>query len=272
MAKRFTATDKWEDPWFRALKPAQKLLWIYMLDRCDLAGVLELDVDLAEFCIGGKISPEALAGRAIPLSGLRYWIPKFIEFQYGCAPGDLNEHSPIHSAVLKIIKKYDLLSLLSTLSIPSISPSDRAKDKRKDKDKDKSKDTPPEGKAYAENVRMTEEEFGRLKDRLKSEARAKRCIEILDNAKGAKGYKYKSDYRAILTWVVGELEKREAAEAKNSTPKVGLSVAEKMRKCEKCGELFSGDILHPKCYPRNGIRKQDVEKIVDELETRMDAT
>ena len=27
-------------------------------------------------------------------------------------------------------------------------------------------------------------------------------IEILDNYKGAKGKRYKSDYRAILTWVV----------------------------------------------------------------------
>ena len=30
----------------------------------------------------------------------------------------------------------------------------------------------------------------------------KRMIEILDNYKGAKGKRYKSDYRAILTWVV----------------------------------------------------------------------
>lgn len=31
-------------------------------------------------------------------------------------------------------------------------------------------------------------------------------IEILDNYKGAKGKRYKSDYRAILSWVVNRLE------------------------------------------------------------------
>ena len=34
------------------------------------------------------------------------------------------------------------------------------------------------------------------------------CIEILDNYKGSKGKEYKSDYRAILSWVVDEAKKR----------------------------------------------------------------
>ena len=57
---------------------------------------------------------------------------------------------------------------------------------------------------------MTQDEYEKLVVRLGSGARVQSAIEILDNAKGAKGYKYKSDYRAILNWVIGELEKREA--------------------------------------------------------------
>jgi len=32
-------------------------------------------------------------------------------------------------------------------------------------------------------------------------------IDKLDNAKGSKGYKYKSDYRAILNWVAADVLK-----------------------------------------------------------------
>lgn len=62
---------------------------------------------------------------------------------------------------------------------------------------------------YAEFVSLTEEEYSSLVARLGSETRAKRCIEILDNYKGASGKRYKSDYRAILNWVITRLEEEE---------------------------------------------------------------
>lgn len=65
---------------------------------------------------------------------------------------------------------------------------------------------PPKGKAadktqYAEFVTMTEREYNSLCERV-GERGAKRCIEILDNYKGANGKRYASDYRAILSWVI----------------------------------------------------------------------
>ena len=62
---------------------------------------------------------------------------------------------------------------------------------------------------YAEFVSLTEEEYSSLVARLGSEERVKRCIEILDNYKGAYGKKYRSDYRAILNWVITRLEEEE---------------------------------------------------------------
>lgn len=55
---------------------------------------------------------------------------------------------------------------------------------------------------YADNVTLTREEYLKLVEE-HSEAGAKRMIEILNNYKGSKGKKYKSDYLAILNWVVG---------------------------------------------------------------------
>lgn len=59
----------------------------------------------------------------------------------------------------------------------------------------------------AEFVSMTEAEYQKLLDKFGKED-TDELVEILDNAKGSKGYKYKSDYRAILSWCVTELEER----------------------------------------------------------------
>ena len=55
---------------------------------------------------------------------------------------------------------------------------------------------------FAEFVSMTNDEHSSLVVKLGSEESAQRCIEILDNYKGSTGKKYKSDYRAILSWVI----------------------------------------------------------------------
>lgn len=54
---------------------------------------------------------------------------------------------------------------------------------------------------YADCVTLTRDEYAKLCETY-GEDPAKRMIEILDNYKGSKGKKYKSDYKAILNWVV----------------------------------------------------------------------
>lgn len=61
-------------------------------------------------------------------------------------------------------------------------------------------------KMYAENVKMTESEYKNLAERY-SEEGAQWMITKLDNYKAARGMVYKSDYRAILNWVVKEWQK-----------------------------------------------------------------
>jgi hypothetical protein len=66
--------------------------------------------------------------------------------------------------------------------------------------------------SYAEFVTMTEVEHQKLVDTHGIDF-TKTCIEVLDNYKGAKGEKYKSDYRAILNWVIKRV-KEDAEKAK----------------------------------------------------------
>lgn len=62
---------------------------------------------------------------------------------------------------------------------------------------------------FAEFVSLTQEEYEKLVS-AHGEERAKRMIEILNNYKGSSGKKYKSDYLAILNWVVKRVEEEEA--------------------------------------------------------------
>lgn len=62
-------------------------------------------------------------------------------------------------------------------------------------------------KQYGEYVTMTETEYKSLVEKFGEQA-ALKCIETLDNYKGAKGQKYKSDYRAILNWVIDAVKEK----------------------------------------------------------------
>ena len=95
--KRFTETQKWEDPWFRRLKPEMKLLWQWILDRCDGAGIIDPDIELASFQIGYQYPLDTLSefgDRVVDLDGGKYFIPKFIAFQYGQLSEDCRAHGP----------------------------------------------------------------------------------------------------------------------------------------------------------------------------------
>lgn len=73
----------------------------------------------------------------------------------------------------------------------------------------KSKKPAPEKRKFAEFVSMTNDEYSSLVAKL-GEKGARRCVEILDNYKGQNGRSYKSDYRAILNWVVDRYSEEQA--------------------------------------------------------------
>lgn len=139
MAKRFTETDKWRDTWFRKLTPAYKLAWVYLLDNCDHAGVIDLDEEMAEFQIGDTVDwsafIEASLGRVVLLDNGRLWLTGFIAYQYGV----LSPTCPAHGPVFRSVEKNSIPMEGYPKGIQRVSST--LKDKDKDKDKDKGKDT-----------------------------------------------------------------------------------------------------------------------------------
>jgi hypothetical protein len=68
---------------------------------------------------------------------------------------------------------------------------------------------------YAEFVKMKESEYNKLVEE-HGEPLTKKMIQVLDNYKGANGKKYKSDYRAILNWVVDKVKGEKNERTKQS--------------------------------------------------------
>lgn len=109
MAKRMTDTDKWKKRFIREMKPQHKLLWFYILDDCNHAGIWEVDMEVASLRIGFTITeddiPQSFNDRVISFdNGDKWFIPEFIDFQYG----ELNPNSNVHKSVIALLQKYNL--------------------------------------------------------------------------------------------------------------------------------------------------------------------
>lgn len=118
MAKRFTSTEKWSDPWFRKLSPRLKCLWDWMFTQCDIAGSIDPDWGLASFQIGEECNAsdvQAFGDRVSTLPSGRLLLKCFIEFQYG----ELTQSCRSHVSVIAICHR---------LSIPIVTPIQRGKD------------------------------------------------------------------------------------------------------------------------------------------------
>lgn len=135
MSKRFTDTDKWKKAVLKSMPAPYKLLWLYICDDCSHAGIWHVDIDVAALRIGENVTAERakeIFGEKIVVfdKGEKWFIPTFIEFQYG----ELNEKNKVHLSVIKELNKYNLLE-----NKDHTSPLQGAKDMDKDKEKDKDK-------------------------------------------------------------------------------------------------------------------------------------
>lgn len=150
--KRFTATEKWDDSWFRKLPPEQKCFWDFICTRCDCAGVWKVDLEAAEFFIGAKLDLHTLTvafGKRIRiLSEGKWWITQFVEFQYGRLSRECKPHLPIFKALehhgisletlgKSVVEQNSETLKPNTLGEALANPSVRVQEKDKEKEKDK---------------------------------------------------------------------------------------------------------------------------------------
>jgi hypothetical protein len=227
MAKRKIDTGLWPKRWFRELSPVEKVGWFYLLTNCDGVGVWDADLKLADFCIGSPVNWEALRVAAKDnievLENGKWWIVDFCLFQYGEIPE--NPESAAHKNIKGMLVKHGLWERYRSLLPDSRADSGgesglnqgviEAKAKAKEKAKEK--------ESYADGVLLKPVEHAKLVAQY-GEVNTRRAITKLSAYKLAKGKHYRSDYGAILNWVMREVM------GKGAVPE-----PTKDTKCPECG-------------------------------------
>lgn len=141
MPRRFTDTEKWDDPWFCELDNEAKLIWFYLIDRCDHAGVWKINFKHLKYHCGTEKAEDEI--RKIFDSRFyefddKWFFPKFLKYQY---PKGLQSNKPAIIGVINALSFYNLSEIIKQLL-----PNDYIiiKDKDKDKVKDKIKIRKPD--------------------------------------------------------------------------------------------------------------------------------
>jgi len=111
MAKRFSETKIWDDVWYQDLPSEWKLLWKYVCDKCDEAGIWKVNKSLAEFQLKTSIKWEEADKRfnddkkRIAFYDGFWVINEFVPFQYGDKVFT-SEH-PFHKKIRQMLDSYN---------------------------------------------------------------------------------------------------------------------------------------------------------------------
>lgn len=237
MTLRYIDTAIWTDPWFEELTPDGKLIFIYSWsnDHMNAAGCtsispkrIGLEVGITEPKV--KQALETLHPKVIYFEDFNIlWAVKFLSKQtkaetFLIKVGKDLEKMP-DSVAATVYAAYDNLSIpytpcaevIDNLTVLYCTNTDNSFKRNELKEK----------LTFAENVKMTQKEYDTLvADH--GERKTKAFINKLNNHKSSNGKKYKSDYHAILNWVI------EAVGAGNgSTPSRNIE-QENKAKADKC--------------------------------------
>ena len=212
---RYVNTAFWTDPYVMDLDPSEKLLFLYLLTNplTNIAGVYELPLKRVSFDTGfdADMVTKMLAqfekdDKLLYADGwvaLQNWskhqsrgskVDAGITRCLESAPEALVQYAyPIDRVSIGYIKS-GIVPILSSSLL-----------------------------SYAEQVSMTEAEYTKLVDSYGTKG-AKAAVDKLSNYKLSSGHEYKSDYRAILSWVIKALDLRKESrcpECKKLLPDVG---------------------------------------------------
>jgi hypothetical protein len=108
MSYRFTNSDKWTDSWFSDLSANAKLLFIFLYENCDNAGVYEVNKKFMLFLLGFKEEELKNAikeiGKAYIKSndGTKIWLKNFLKHQK-LTP--LNWKNNAHKQIVMILRE-----------------------------------------------------------------------------------------------------------------------------------------------------------------------
>lgn len=148
--KRFSETLRWEEPWYRNLKPRYKCLFEYLWSRCDSAGVWVVDLTLAATFVGEKMDLKealsAFSGKVVDLKNGKWLLPEFIKIQCG----KLSPNSPPHRRVIECLFGHSLVQNTMNEAYPTNTLSDRLSSSLEEEEEEEEKEEEQEKKGECE--------------------------------------------------------------------------------------------------------------------------
>lgn len=113
MSNRFVDTEIWGKGWYCSLSPTYKLMWKYLCDNCNNAGIWSVNFALVQFQLWDKspLDPanfgvrEDGTPRVIPIAGGTKWfMPGFVLFQQSIKSlADLNPDIGYHKQIIRLL-------------------------------------------------------------------------------------------------------------------------------------------------------------------------
>lgn len=133
VVKRFHDTEIWKQDWFIEMDIEYRILWLYIKDACDHAGIWKPEKKFVEFLTGKEIDLNKgielfnrQKERVLLLGNGRWFLRDFITFQYGQT---LNVENRVHASIKALLE-------VNEVNLRSIRGQLDPKDSPKDKDKD----------------------------------------------------------------------------------------------------------------------------------------
>jgi len=199
MAKRFTDTGKWDDPFFLDMPANFKLVYLHILDKCDAVGVWKVNKRLAVFCVGDvdwDLFVSYMGKRIHIMNGEKWWLTKFCDFQYGELSED-SKSKPVISHI-NLLKKHRLWKGY-TKGIDTLKEKEQetVRDKETVKEDKKKKEVKHQNGEY-KNVLLTDAQLEKLK--VDYPATWQDMIKNLDEYIQMKGAKYKDHNLTMRKW------------------------------------------------------------------------
>lgn len=116
MSKVFISGNLFKKPWFRKLDPDLKLFWIYCISNCDVAGIMDIDLEVINIILGVELTEvrikSAFKDKLIFLCGYKIYLSDYVLFQQNInSLEDLNPSNNCHKGIINRLKKHSLYSL-----------------------------------------------------------------------------------------------------------------------------------------------------------------
>ena len=110
MSKRFIDTEMFSDEWFSERSKDGKLAYIYLLTRCNHAGIWKVNRRLFKFETGIDFDRviKQLGNRLVTVSEEFIFLPKFIHFQY---PNWPNSNVKQQSSAIAILESFGITDI-----------------------------------------------------------------------------------------------------------------------------------------------------------------